>query len=70
MAQSIFKKDVAPRCGICEFGSPAGGAVVCKKRGGVVQPDSQCPRFRYDPFKREPKIARAPETFDKEDFSL
>ncbi|MBE6796134.1 MAG: hypothetical protein E7533_06100 [Ruminococcaceae bacterium] len=72
MALKIFKKDIEPQCGLCEYGSvtQAGDSVVCRKAGGIMQPYSKCKKFRYDPLKREPKILSFNNDFSKEDFEL
>ncbi len=73
MAHSLFKKDIEPQCSICEHGTAAAnGTVLCKKAGGVMQPYSKCKKFRYDPLKRQPKVAKTSfdGEFTKEDFSL
>ena len=76
MSRSFFSKDIEPRCSYCTFGklSDEGSVVLCCKIGGVMQPESSCRKFRYDPLKREPKAAplhlNGGEGFTKEDFSL
>ena len=73
MARSLFKKNIEPQCSICEHGTvAAGGSVVCKKAGGIMQAYSKCNKFRYDPLKRQPKVAKSVLNgeFTKEDFSL
>ena len=72
MALKIFKKDIEPQCGLCEYGSvtQSGDSVVCRKVGGIMQPYSKCKKFRYDPLKREPKILSFNNDFSKEDFEL
>ncbi len=73
MSHSLFKKDIEPQCSICEHGtSAAGGSVVCKKAGGIMQAYSKCRKFKYDPIKRLPKVAKPTLNgeFTKEDFEL
>lgn len=73
MARSVFKKDIEAQCKYCEFGSVSAdkSAVLCQKAGGVMQPFSKCRKFKYDPFKREPKFLSFNNSeFEKDDFSL
>lgn len=62
-----------PRCGYCLHGklSADGNSVLCPKKG-VMDKDSFCKKFRYDPLKRVPKIANPAAGFDfsPEDFEL
>lgn len=72
MALKIFNKSIEPRCAFCEFGSPIGEGqtVLCRKAGGIMQSYSKCKKFKYDPFKREPRVISFSGDFSKEDFSL
>lgn len=72
MAIKFFKKDVEPQCAFCEFGKTTDGGktVVCRKIGGVMEGYSSCKKFKYDPFKREPKITTFSSDFTKEDFEI
>lgn len=72
MALKIFKSKEEPQCAFCEYGNPTanGESVVCKKAGGVMQPYSKCRKYKYDPFKREPKVISFSGDFSKEDFEI
>ena len=73
MARSVFKKSIEAQCTYCEFGllSADKSAVLCQKAGGVMQPFSNCKKFKYDPFKREPKVLNFNNSdFEKDDFSI
>ena len=72
MALKIFNKTTEPQCAFCEHGSPIGDGktVLCRKVGGVMQSFSKCKKFKYDPFKREPKVISFSGDFSKEDFCL
>ncbi len=71
MKQSLLNEKISPACVYCAVGklSCDGTSVLCLKKG-VMQPDSRCRAFRYDPLKRVPKEkARLPE-YSAEEFSL
>ena len=72
MALKIFNKTTEPQCAFCEHGSPIGDGetVLCRKIGGVMQSYSKCKKFKYDPFKRGPKVIYFKGDFSKGDFSL
>ncbi len=71
LSKKIIDTDV-PRCEYCLIGklSADGETVLCTKKG-VMDKDSSCKKFKYDPLKRIPK-AEAPflPEFSPEDFSL
>lgn len=71
MKNSIFGKDISPKCLYCEHGVAvcSGAEILCKKKG-VMQPDSFCKKFKYDPIKRAPQTAKIASDFSAEDFSL
>lgn len=71
MKKSIFSGDISPKCIYCETGvvSADGKTVLCTKKG-VMQPDSYCRKFRYDPLKRTPETVRLMSDFSADDFSL
>ena len=71
MKKSIFGKSVAPKCIYCETGilTPDKKSVLCKRKG-VMQPDSFCRKFSYDPLKRTPETIKLQSDFNSEDFSL
>ena len=51
---SMFEKDIEPRCGYCQRGTPLeDGEVMCVKKG-IVTAAGACRGFRYDPLKRIP----------------
>lgn len=72
MALKIFKSKEEPQCAFCEHGNPTanGEAIICRKVGGVMQPYSKCRKYKYDPFKREPKVISFSGDFSKEDFEI
>ena len=53
----LNKKSIPPACEYCSRGScaPDGKTVLCPKKG-VMQKNSSCSAFRYDPLKRKPKL--------------
>ena len=71
MKRQLIGKDIEPKCVYCRFGTPAadGDTILCVKKG-VLDRDAGCNKFRYDPLKREPRQAPAPQQFSAEDFSL
>ncbi len=71
MKKSILKSDISPKCEYCELGikTSSGKEVLCR-RMGVMQPDSYCKKFKYDPLKRVPKTAELPSGYNAEDFSI
>ena len=69
---SMFEKDIEPRCGYCQRGTPLEGEqVICVKKG-IVAAAGSCRGFRYDPLKRVPPKPLAPsfDHFREEDFVL
>ena len=56
----------------CEYAeiTPGSDVAVCRKIGGVMQLHSKCKKFKYDPFKRQPKTMALNKEFSKEDFEL
>ena len=60
-----------PACSLCEYGRWDGShtAVLCKEKG-VMQPDGHCRRFRYDPFRREPRRRPSLPEYDPKDFEI
>lgn len=69
--QSIYNKKITPACKYCLHGkiSPDSSVVLCYKHG-VMDLASSCRRFKYDPFKREPKKAPKLLKYSKEEFVL
>ena len=71
MKQSVYNKKIRPSCAYCANGklSCDESCVLCPKKG-VMQPDSHCRSFVYDPLRRVPRAkAKLPE-FNPEDFSI
>lgn len=69
--QTAQQKSIPPACEYCTRGSgaPDGKTVLCPKKG-VMQKDSSCSAFRYDPLKRKPKQPVELPQFDASDFEL
>ena len=69
--KKIFGGNISPKCIYCETGikTKDGKEVLCR-RMGVMQPDSFCKKFRYDPLKRQPDVLKMQFGFKEEDFSL
>lgn len=68
----LFRKKMERSCSYCRRGARLDeNTVLCAKKG-IQSADSQCSAFRYDPFKRIPKKAKALDfsKYDNEDFSL
>ena len=72
MALKLFKGNVEPQCAYCEHAQIAqdSDVAVCRKIGGIMQLHSKCKKFKYDPFKREPKTISFSGDFSKEDFEI
>ena len=68
----LFNKKIGPCCGYCLHGSRISPTEVICLKFGVVNADGSCPKFRYDPLKREPdKLSPIKtEAFSTEDFEL
>lgn len=69
--KKIFGSGISPKCIYCETGinTKDGKEVLCR-RMGVMQPDSFCKMFKYDPLKRQPEVLKMLSGFKEEDFSL
>lgn len=69
--KKLFGENISPKCVYCETGIKTnnGKEILCR-RMGVMQPDSFCKKFRYDPLKRQPDILKIQSGFKEEDFSL
>lgn len=68
----LFRKKIERACMYCTHCAKiSDDQVLCSKKG-VQNLDYHCPRFRYDPYKRIPKKAKALDfsKYDEEDFSL
>ena len=67
----LFKKKIERSCGYCVYGTKLEGQqILCAKKGVVTC--EKCRKFRYDPTKRIPLKAKAPdfEKFGDSDFIL
>ena len=71
MKKTLYDKKMEPRCKYCSIGILAADekSVICKKRG-IMDPDSQCKRFKYDPLKRQPRRAPKMMEFSEDEFLL
>ena len=71
MKQSVVNFKIRPACVYCAIGqlSCDGNSVLCTKKG-VMQPDSHCRAFRYDPLKRIPREKAQLPQYGAEDFSI
>ncbi len=71
MKKSLYSSDISPKCEYCTYGtlSPTGQEILCKKRG-IMQLDSFCKKFSYDPLKRKPKKIKVSSDYSVEDFML
>ena len=67
----LFGKKISPACAHCaeSFVNPDAGALLCL-RGGAVDPDHSCKKYRYDPLKRVPARPIPLGNYDKSDFEL
>ena len=71
MSKSLFDKNISPKCEYCATGIIAvGGKEVLCRRNGVMQPDSCCKKFRYDPLKRVPAVMKIDSDYSEDDFKL
>lgn len=68
----LFRKKMQKSCSYCTFGTQLDDTtVLCTKRG-IMPIYKACRKFKYDPCKRVPLKAKAPDfsRFKKEDFTL
>ena len=68
----LFRKKMERACMYCTHSARLSeDQVLCAKKG-VQNADFQCFRFRYDPYKRVPKKAKALDfsKYENEDYSL
>ena len=68
----LFRKKIEKSCTYCTFCAKLNdGTILCAKRG-VLNDDTGCMRFRYDPCKRIPLRAKTMDfsKYDQEDYSL
>lgn len=69
---NLLGKKQKPACEYCQHGrlSPEKDSILCIKKG-IMQLNSSCSSFKYDPLKRKPR--RKPvinSDFSPEDFKL
>ena len=69
MKKTLYGGDISPRCAYCTHGKSIGTEILCRKMG-VMQLDSCCKKFRYDPLRRVPQTAVIRKDFSEEDFKL
>ena len=71
MKKSLYSSDISPKCEYCANGTvtPEGKEVLCYKRG-VMQLDSFCKKFKYDPLKRKPIQVNISSDYTPDDFAL
>ena len=68
----LFRKKIERSCAYCLYSAHLeDGQLLCSKKG-VKTAEDKCWKFKYDPCKRIPLIAKALDfsKYDKEDFSL
>ena len=71
MKQNLLNKKIRPQCAYCAIGRPGadGAHVLCVKKG-VMQADSHCRHFSYDPLKRVPEKKLTLPLYDPSEFTL
>ena len=68
----LFRKKIEKSCSYCLHGAYLeNGNILCAKKGMKTVED-KCRKFKYDPCKRIPPKAKAPDfsRYDNEDYSL
>lgn len=68
----LFRKKIQKSCCYCAYGAKIGDdAILCSKKG-IMPIFKHCRKFEYDPCKRIPVKAKAPdfEKYSMEDFTL
>ena len=68
----LFRKKIQRSCAYCSNGVKLNdGTVLCTRRG-IVSEESSCRKFKYDPCKRVPAKAKAPDftKYNSDDFTL
>lgn len=70
-SSKLYSKEISPKCLYCSYGRSVNDSkeILCKKTG-VMQPDSCCKKFKYDPLKRVPERIKLKSDFNPEDFKL
>jgi len=68
----LFRKKISRSCTYCTHGTSLDEETVLCTKHGVVNSLKPCRKFKYDPCKRIPLKAKAPDfkKYDAEDFSL
>lgn len=62
--------NVTPKCEYCKHGTSSGDKTILCLKKGILEADSYCRKFSYDPLKRKPeKKAELPE-YSQADFEL
>lgn len=71
MQKIIDKKKFEPKCEYCQLGRVPDdrSSVLCPHKG-VMELDSSCRKFIYDPLKRIPVKIRIDTDFDENEFKL
>lgn len=68
----LFRKKLPRSCSYCEFATKLDeDQVLCSKRG-IMGVYNACRKFKYDPCKRIPPRAKAPDfsKYTEDDFKL
>lgn len=67
----IDKKKYPKKCANCFYGrTPLDKASVLCEKKGIVDPESKCRHYKYDPLKRIPAKLVVNTEFNEEDFKL
>ena len=68
----LFRKNIEKSCDYCIHGTALDEETVLCIKKGVVKRDGKCRKFSYDPCKRTPVKAKAPnfEKYKEQDYSL
>ena len=68
----LFRKKIERSCTYCRYATKLNDSQVLCAKKGVVDAESACRRFRYDPCKRIPPKPKAIDfgQYDQEDFKL
>lgn len=67
----LFRKNITKCCAYCTHAQIGNHKITCTKKG-IVDEDHRCIFYKYDPCKRTPVKAKAPDftQFSDEDFKL
>ncbi len=68
----LFRRKIPRSCTYCKFAAKLSDEQILCSKKGVVDSDSSCRKFRYDPCKRIPPKAKAMDfsQYSEEDFKL